>query len=596
MSQENWLKHRKLVYNGIIALGLAIGLGAAGVLATGLATSPVNRLWFGLGTVLLLGLELIVVFGLQRTLVAAKEGTAEQVKSACLQVESQMTGRTKKLEVVLEISQRLSAILDPNALIREVVDLVKEAFDYYHVHIYLVDEANEFLSVAAGFGPAGEEMKRRGHKIAVAAQKSLVAKAYREQRIVTVEDVSQDPAWLPNPLLPDTRSEMAVPVMLSEQALGVLNVQSARIGGLSRDDERTLQAIANQVAIAVHNTRLFAKMEAARRYQEQIVANYLNFVEQVAEGDLTARLSLNGHEDALTVLGRNLNSMVERLGEMTSQIREATTNIATAASEIMSATAQQATRATEQSAAITETSTTINQVKAIVEQAYRKAQDVSEQAQRTRDISQLGQRSIVNTVEGMVEIKDRVEGIAENILALSEQTQQIGEIIATVNEIASQSNLLALNASVEAARAGEHGKGFAVVAVEVRNLAEQSRQATAQVKTILSEIQRATNATVMATEEGTKQVDDGVDLTKQAGETIQQLAESIGLSASVAQQIVASAQQQTTGVDQIVVAMENINHATLQNIASTRQAEKAAQDLSGVARQLEKLVARYKLG
>lgn len=596
MSQENWFNLRKLLQNCLIALGLAIVIGAMGVLAAGIAPSAGNRLWFGLGLVLLLGLEVVVVIRLQRALAAVGVEAAHQVKTACLRVESQMAGRTKKLEVVLSLSQRLSAILDPNALMREVVDLVKETFDYYHVHIYLVDEVNEFLCVAAGFGSAGEEMKRKGHKIAVSAQKSLVAKAFREQRIVTVEDVSEDPSWLPNALLPDTRSEMSVPVMLGDQALGVLNVQSSRVGGLSRDDERTLQAIANQVAIAVHNTRLFSKMEAARRYQEQIVGDYLSFIEQVAEGDLTAKLVLNGREDALTVLGRNLNSMVGRLGEMTSQIREATTNIATAASQIMSATSQQATRATEQSAAITETSTTINEVKTIVEQAYRRAQDVSEQSQRTREISQLGQRSIVNTIEGMVEIKDRVEGIAENILALSEQTQQIGEIIATVNEIASQSNLLALNASVEAARAGEHGKGFAVVAVEVRNLAEQSRQATAQVKAILSEIQRATNATVMATEEGTKQVDDGVELTKQAGETIQQLAESIGLSASVAQQIVASAQQQTTGVDQIVLAMENINHATLQNIASTRQAEKAAQDLSGVARQLEKLVARYKLG
>jgi methyl-accepting chemotaxis protein len=178
---------------------------------------------------------------------------------------------------------------------------------------------------------------------------------------------------------------------------------------------------------------------------------------------------------------------------------------------------------------------------------------------------------------------------------LSEQTQQIGEITATVNDIASQSNLLALNASVEAARAGEHGKGFAVVAVEVRNLAEQSKQATAQVKSILNEIQRATNAAVMATEEGTKGVDTGVDLTGQAGETIKQLAANISDSTNAAQQIVASAQQQSTGMEQIALAIENINQATVQNLASIRQAENSAQDLSDVAQQLETLVARYKL-
>ena len=201
----------------------------------------------------------------------------------------------------------------------------------------------------------------------------------------------------------------------------------------------------------------------------------------------------------------------------------------------------------------------------------------------------------MQTHESMSEIKARVESIAENILALSGQTQQIGEITATVNDIASQSNLLALNASVEAARAGEHGKGFAVVAVEVRNLAEQSKQATAQVKAILNEIQRATNAAVMATEEGTKGVDYGVQLTNQAGLTIEHMAESIGEGAAAAQQIVASSHQQATGMEQIALAMQSINQATLQNLAATNQTEKAARELSGLAHQLEGLVDQYKI-
>ncbi|MCI0395701.1 MAG: methyl-accepting chemotaxis protein [Chloroflexi bacterium] len=337
-----------------------------------------------------------------------------------------------------------------------------------------------------------------------------------------------------------------------------------------------------------------AEREAKERLQ-QTVDNYLVFIEQVASGDLTVRLSVNGDNDALTILGRNLNAMVARLGEITTQIREATTNMTSAASEILAATTQQAAGANEQSSAIAQTTTTIDEVKTIVEQSFAKAQAVAEQAQRTRDISLAGQRAVTDTVESMSQIKGRVAGIAENILALSEQTQQVGEIIATVNDIASQSNLLALNASVEAARAGEHGKGFAVVAVEVRNLAEQSKQATAQVKAILNEIQRATNAAVMATEEGTKGVEAGAQRTGQTGETIQQLAGSITESARAAQQIVASAQQQTTGMEQIALAMQNINQATVQNLASTRQAEKAAQDLATLARQMESLVTRYKL-
>ena len=117
----------------------------------------------------------------------------------------------------------------------------------------------------------------------------------------------------------------------------------------------------------------------------------------------------------------------------------------------------------------------------------RVGQQVAGASQRTVDVSHSGQQAVQNTIASMARIKTRVEGVAENILALAEQTQQIGEIITTVSDIAAQSNMLALNASVESARAGEYGKGFAVVAVEMRNLAEQSKQAAGQVKAILAE-------------------------------------------------------------------------------------------------------------
>jgi methyl-accepting chemotaxis protein len=284
----------------------------------------------------------------------------------------------------------------------------------------------------------------------------------------------------------------------------------------------------------------------------------------------------------------------EQLQQILEKVRDASSSLSSASAEILASTAQQVSSASEQSAAISQTTTTVDEVRNIAEQTVLRAQEVADAAQRSVEISRAGDGAVGETMESMGAIKVRVEGIAENILALSEQTQQIGEIIATVNDIASQSNMLALNASVEAARAGEQGKGFAVVAMEVRSLAEQSRQATQQVEAILSDIQRATNMTVMATEEGTKGVEEGVTLSFRTGEVIQQLGAALNKSAQAAVQMVAGGQQQTSGIEQIAVAMQNINQATVQSLASTRQAEKAARDLNELAQGLQETVERYK--
>jgi methyl-accepting chemotaxis protein len=377
-------------------------------------------------------------------------------------------------------------------------------------------------------------------------------------------------------------------------ASGALDI-SARVDIHSADEMGEVAAAFNHMT-----ARLGDVMQQEREqtdHMQHSIDDYSAFMSRLSAGDLAARLTLqsngHGHNNPLQVLGHNLNEMAANLQGMISQIREASNDLTTASAEILAATTQQASGSSEQSAAIAQTSTTVDEVKAIGEQAVLRSQEVYDAANRTVAVSRDGQTIVSETIESMARIKERVEGIAENILALSEQTQQIGEIIATVSEIASQSNMLALNASVEAARAGEQGKGFAVVAGEVRSLAEQSRQATAQVKAILQDIQKATNATVMATEEGTKVVEQGVRLAGQTQEIIEQLSGVINESAQRSSQVMAGGRQQVSGVEQVAVAMQNINQAMIQSLASTRQAERAAQDLNALAHHLSDMVKRY---
>ena len=164
-----------------------------------------------------------------------------------------------------------------------------------------------------------------------------------------------------------------------------------------------------------------------------------------------------------------------------------------------------------------------------------------------------------------------------------------------MNDLAEQSNLLALNASIEAAKAGEQGKGFAVVAVEMRNLAEQSKQATAQVRTILSDIQRATRAAVAVTEEGSRKAETSVQLANSSGENIRRLAEVIKESSLAAKQIAALANQQSVGIEQISTAMTSIKQSTSEAVAGTKQIERALQDLKSLSDRLSSIVNRYEM-
>jgi methyl-accepting chemotaxis protein len=317
--------------------------------------------------------------------------------------------------------------------------------------------------------------------------------------------------------------------------------------------------------------------------------------ERVAQGDLTAQVSFDHRRDEVGALAQTFRTMTDNLRRVTTQILEGVNVLGSSASEILASTTQVASGATETASAVSQTTTTVEEVKQTAQLSTQKAKYVSDSAQKASQISQTGKKSVEEAIEGMNKIRGQMESIAESIVRLSEQSQAIGEIIATVNDLAEQSNLLAVNAAIEAAKAGEQGKGFAVVAQEVKSLAEQSKQATAQVRTILNEIQKATSVAVMVTEQGSKAVEAGSKQSTQASESIRLLADSVTEAAQAATQIAASSQQQLVGMDQVALAMENIKQASSQNVASTKQAETAAQNLHELGQRLKGLVEQYKV-
>ncbi|NUB27258.1 methyl-accepting chemotaxis protein [Azospirillum brasilense] len=320
----------------------------------------------------------------------------------------------------------------------------------------------------------------------------------------------------------------------------------------------------------------------------------IGYVTQVGKGDLTKTVVVPG-DDELAELGTHLNEMTGNLRSMAKTTRATAESMHAATAQIRASTQQQAASVAQQLAAVEETTATLSEITESGAQINRRAQDVAQNAQVAASNSETGLKAVEDTNQAMDAIREQAEAVAENIVILSERTQAIGEIILTVNDIAERCHLLALNAAIEAAAAGEHGRTFAVVASEIKSLADQSKEATAQVRSNLSEIQHGINASVMLTEEAVKRVGAGKRQTDATQSTIRDLAESVQESVLAFQQIVAGTNQQQIGLEQVIQALQNIREASSQTAAGTRQLEGAATNLNDLGQGLVEAVRNYRV-
>jgi methyl-accepting chemotaxis protein len=316
--------------------------------------------------------------------------------------------------------------------------------------------------------------------------------------------------------------------------------------------------------------------------------------ESIADGDLSVTIANVNRNDEVGILMKSFNKMIKMLKDQNLEILKGVNVIASTSSQILTSTTQIGTGSAETASAISETTTTVEEVRQAALLSSQKAKNVSDNAYKVAQVSLNGQKAVDETIEGINKINVQMDEIAQTVILLSEHSQSIGGIIASVTDLAGQSNLLAVNAAIEAAKAGEQGKGFAVVAQEIRNLAEQSKQATMQVRKILNDVQKATGAAVLATEQGNRTVEEGVKKAALARDAIRTLTESSNEAVQVATQIVASSQQQLIGMDQIGLAMQNINQAGIDTGVSMNQAEEALKNLHELGQKLKELVEQFK--
>jgi methyl-accepting chemotaxis protein len=315
----------------------------------------------------------------------------------------------------------------------------------------------------------------------------------------------------------------------------------------------------------------------------------------VARGNLRVDKVRLSSRNEIGQLGDAFDNMVDNLKDLSSQIFMVTGNINSASAEILASTQQQASSTREQAATVQEVSATMQEITQSGAEIADKAKQVAASAEATSAASQSGAGAVQATTRLMEGIRQQVEEVAVKIVGLSERTQAIGEIVSTVNEISDQSNILALNASIEAASAGEHGNRFAVVAGEMRNLAQRAKESTVQVGSILGEIQRGINSTVMLTEEAVKRSESGKQQAGITEQTIRQMTQTTVESVHAFQQIIGATSQQQIGFDQVTQGMRDIRQAAEQTAVGTSQLEKALANLNDLSIQLRAAVSRYQV-
>ncbi len=359
-----------------------------------------------------------------------------------------------------------------------------------------------------------------------------------------------------------------------------------------QSDDPLGQLTANLNAM-LDNTLSLIQTQDERDALQSAILKLLEEVSGVAEGDLTVEAEVT--EDATGAIADSFNFMIEQLREVISRVQDATLQVSSSANEIQT-TAESLSQGSEtQATQIINTSAAVDEMSISIQQVSENASISASVAEQALANARQGSQAVQNTIEGMDRIRDQVQETSKRIKRLGESSQEIGEIVQLISDIADRTSILALNASIQAAMAGEAGRGFAVVAEEVERLAERSNDATEQIANLVKTIQSETNETVAAMEESTQEVVKGSELANQAGQALTEIESVSNRLAELSQSISSAATQQAQGSEAVAQSMNDIAEVTQQTAVGTKEAALSINNLTVLADDLRGSVSAFKL-
>ncbi|HEX8235564.1 MAG TPA: methyl-accepting chemotaxis protein [Abditibacteriaceae bacterium] len=385
--------------------------------------------------------------------------------------------------------------------------------------------------------------------------------------------------------LPEGELKQTLVVDSYEPAMNFFQIRDGQFApAVQRGDYKTANALAQGIL-----KQRYREHRAATDEVISLVAAKNSALVQEATDVIASRnvmLTALGLMIGLIALGPGVfmtRSIVAALGRTVNELSTTSTEIA--------ATIEQQERVThQQSAAVNETTATMDELDASFGQTEEMVRMAAATASEVTTVASQGITTVTQSREGMFSLKDKVSTIAEQILSLSEQTGQISSITTLVGDLANQTNMLALNAAVEAARAGEHGKGFAVIAMEIRKLADESKKSAERINALVADIQKATNSTVMATEEGTKTVETGLRLAEETVAAFKTVTDASNTASGATQQTLLSVAQQVAAVKQVLTAMNALNTSARESSDGISQTKFGVDNLRQTALDLKQMI------
>ncbi|MGN6191509.1 MAG: methyl-accepting chemotaxis protein [Rhodanobacteraceae bacterium] len=336
-----------------------------------------------------------------------------------------------------------------------------------------------------------------------------------------------------------------------------------------------------------------AESRSLNERNQQAIMRLLDEMGTLAEGDLTVKATVT--EDITGAIADSVNFAVEALRSLVTTINETAVRVSSAAQETQATAKHLADAANQQAEQITSASAKINEMAVSIDQVSRNSADSAEVAQRSVQIASNGAQIVRQTISGMDSIREQIQETSKRIKRLGESSQEIGSIVELINDIAEQTNILALNAPIQAASAGEAGRGFAVVADEVQRLAERATGATKRIETLVQTIQSDTVEAVSSMEQTTTQVVNGARLAEDAGTALGEIEKVSNNLAGLIQGISSAAKQQSAAATNISSTMSSIQQITAQTSVGANQTAESIGNLAQLAQELRRSVADFKL-